>query len=159
MGRHWRSCDKWDRNCSICRAAACAATDDFNLSNIAGQDVDRDIDPLLGQAVGHTLGPFDQHQVWRVEVFVDTQLHKFVVVAQPVGVDVIDRHAALILVHQHEGRADHVAAIDAQGHGDRLHQPRLAGPQRSVQAPRRPPRPAPRPAPDRAARCRPRRRE
>ena len=84
-----------------------------------------------GQALGDAFGPFDEHQVRRREVFVDAQLQEFVVVAQAIGVEMIDRPLAVVFVHQHERRTDHVAAIDAAGRGDRLHQPRLAGSQRA----------------------------
>jgi hypothetical protein len=40
---------------------------------------------------------------------------------------VVQQPPAAILVNQHEGRADDVAAIDAAVLGDRLDEPRLAG--------------------------------
>ena len=45
----------------------------------------------------------------------------------------IDRPPAVIFLHQHERRADHVAPLDAAGRGDGLHQSRLAGPKRAVE--------------------------
>ena len=50
----------------------------------------------------------------------------------------VERAAAVVLADQHEGGAQHVAPVDAHRRGNRLHQPRLARPQRAAQRDRRP---------------------
>ena len=53
---------------------------------------------------------------------------------QPVGVEVVDRHAAVVLLDQHERRAGDRLGIDPERLGDRADQPRLAGAERTDQA-------------------------
>ena len=89
--------------------------------------------PFLRQTTSHAVGPFDEHQAIGFEIFLRTKGKEFILVAQPIGVDVIKRFSAVIFLDEHECGADDLAAIDAQGLGHGLHQPGLARPQRPIQ--------------------------
>ncbi len=85
------------------------------------------VDPLLRQAAGHAVGPFDDASPGPSKNSSGTEGEKFFFIVKPVGVYVINGFSAAILLHEHERGADHCAAIDSQGLGHGLHQPGLAG--------------------------------
>ena len=87
-----------------------------------------------GSRLGNAIGPFDQAHAGAVPVVGDTELFKGEGTRQPVRVEVVDRNAPLVFVDQDERRAGDRARIDLESFGDRAHQPRLAGPQRTDQA-------------------------
>ena len=92
------------------------------------------VNPLTGHADLDAVGPFDQCQPVAIEVLVGAELFEFVFVGDSVGVEMVDRPPAVVLVDQYERRAEHGTALHAARLGDRLHQPRLAGPQRTQQS-------------------------
>ena len=112
-----------------------------------------------GQAVGDEVGPLDQAEAVALGPVVGgPQGVEVVGAVEAVGVEVVDRHPALVLVDQDERRAGDRPGVDAQGLGDRPDQPGLARAQGPDQADHHARARPPRPGPGRAARSRPRRR-
>src|SRR5262249_30379607 len=69
-----------------------------------------------------------------VPVFMDAEIGKLAWMLQAIGIEMIDRQPAFILLNQNEGRTADETAIDAKPLGDRAHQVRLAGAERTDQA-------------------------
>jgi len=87
------------------------------------------------QATGHPIGPLQQTNAFPRKVFVRSEIEKLRLGAQAIGIEVINRQAAVVLLDEHEGGTGDSAAVrDAQPFGDGADQVRLAGAQLSDKA-------------------------
>src|SRR5262245_5955960 len=57
---------------------------------------DRNFHVFFRQAAWEAVGPFNQHQAFAGEVFIDAQGEELVFIAQSIGIDVIDRASAVV---------------------------------------------------------------
>lgn len=83
---------------------------------------DRDFEAIGRKPVGNTVGPLDQGDAIPGEVFVDSQLGKGDTRCQSIRVEVINRPASRILIHQDKRGAGDLTRIDPRPCGDSLHQ-------------------------------------
>ena len=64
----------------------------------------------VGSSGGDAVGPFDESDACGIEVFVGAEIQELVVVFEPVGIEVVNGHAAArVFVQQDERRAGHAA--------------------------------------------------
>ena len=96
--------------------------------------LERDHPAVVGQQAADAIGPFDQADAVAAPVVGDAQVFKGLRILQPVGIEVVDRQAAFVLVDQDERGARDRRGIDPERFGDGPHQPGLAGSERADQA-------------------------
>jgi hypothetical protein len=115
-----------------CRIAA-AWHGDGEAAAVFVQHLDRDGPAAAWQRVVHPFAPFDHRDSRSVQKLLGAEREEFVAVVKSVGVEVMDRAAALVSMAQGKRGADNRSTIGPERGGQGLHQPRLTGAQRAVQ--------------------------
>ena len=81
-----------------CLVVAGAEGEDLEAAGRRAGDLDVEFDAIRRQADFDAVGPFDERQAGAFEILVRAELLELVLVADAVGVDVVDRAAAVVLL-------------------------------------------------------------
>ncbi len=106
---------------------------DRELAARFAEDFDVDSEVIVRQAVFDPVGPFQQRDAIGIEILFRAKLEELVVVFDAIDVEVIERLAAEVSLHDDKRRADDIFRGNTERVGHRFDKARLAGPQRAVQ--------------------------
>src|SRR5206468_1511865 len=101
---------------------------ELDIAWLVAEAADGDGDCAGGQEREQLVRPLDHRHSFPVEHFLYAQVNELGEATRPVGVDVVDAQAALILVDEHEGGAGHLG-LYAEAPREALEQAGLARPQ------------------------------
>jgi hypothetical protein len=90
-----------------------------------------DFEVVGGEAIADAVGPFDEGEAARFKIFFGAELEELVCVAEAISVEVVDREAAVVFVHEDERGASSLVARNSECGGDGLDQARFASAERA----------------------------